>query len=96
MLNYKKRLCFQTIFFNPIALRKAKILSNFGLSECNRVKIGGWFETSVYELSRVDCIMVLRRDQNTESYGKRKKMEKKHVVELSVPYLFSYNSILVT
>ena len=27
------------IFFNPIALRKAKIVYNFGLSECNRVKI---------------------------------------------------------
>ena len=25
-------------FFNPIALRKAKIVYNFGLSECNRVK----------------------------------------------------------
>ena len=25
--------------FNPIALRKAKIVCNFGLSECNRVKI---------------------------------------------------------
>ena len=24
--------------FNPIALRKAKIAYNFGLSECNRVK----------------------------------------------------------
>ena len=24
-------------FFNPIALRKAKIVYNFGLSECNRV-----------------------------------------------------------
>ena len=24
--------------FNPIALRKAKIVFNFGLSECNRVK----------------------------------------------------------
>ena len=24
--------------FNPIALRKAKIVYNFGLSECNRVK----------------------------------------------------------
>ena len=26
------------ILFNPIALRKAKIVYNFGLSECNRVK----------------------------------------------------------
>ena len=26
------------IHFNPIALRKAKIVYNFGLSECNRVK----------------------------------------------------------
>ena len=25
--------------FNPIALRKAKIVYNFGLSECNRVNI---------------------------------------------------------
>ena len=25
-------------YFNPIALRKAKIVYNFGLSDCNRVK----------------------------------------------------------
>ena len=25
-------------FINPIALRKAKVVCNFGLSECNRVK----------------------------------------------------------
>ena len=25
--------------FNPITLRKAKIVHNFGLSECNRVKV---------------------------------------------------------
>ena len=28
--------------FNPIALKKTKIVYNFGLSECNRVKIGGY------------------------------------------------------
>ena len=35
-LNFLKQI---TIFisFNPIALRKAKIVYNFGLSECNRV-----------------------------------------------------------
>ena len=27
-----------TLFLNTIALRKAKIVYNFGLSECNRVK----------------------------------------------------------
>ena len=27
------------IHFNPIALRKAKIVYNFGISECNRVKV---------------------------------------------------------
>ena len=32
-----KVVCF--VLFNPIALRKAKIVCNFGLSECNRVKI---------------------------------------------------------
>ena len=31
-------LLFQMLKFNPIALRKAKIVYNFGLSECNRVK----------------------------------------------------------
>ena len=28
---------FSVIVFNPIALRKAKTLWSFGLSECNRV-----------------------------------------------------------
>ena len=27
------------LYLNPIALRKAKIVYNFGLSECNRVNI---------------------------------------------------------
>ena len=30
---------FTNISFNPIALRKTKIAYNFGLSECNNVKI---------------------------------------------------------
>ena len=30
---------FEKYVFNPIALRKAKIVCNFGLSECNRVRI---------------------------------------------------------
>ena len=29
--------CFVTYIFNTTALRKAKIVHNFGLSECNRV-----------------------------------------------------------
>ena len=28
--------------FNPVALRKAKIAYDFGLSECNRVTSGNW------------------------------------------------------
>ena len=28
-----------SIHFNPIALRKAQIAYNFGLSECNKVKV---------------------------------------------------------
>ena len=31
--------CHGFIDFNPIALRKAKIVYNFGLSVCNRVKM---------------------------------------------------------
>ena len=34
--------------FNPITLRKAKIVYNFGLSECNRVN---YFEQSIINLS---------------------------------------------
>ena len=38
---------FQILPFNPIALRKAKIADNFGLSECNRVKECNHFERAV-------------------------------------------------
>ena len=31
-------------FFNPSALRKAKIVNNFGLSECSKVKSRSHFE----------------------------------------------------
>ena len=31
-----------SVCINPIALRKAKIVYNFGLSECNRVKMNGY------------------------------------------------------
>ena len=34
---YYENKIYLTPFFNPIALRKAKIVYNFGLSECNRV-----------------------------------------------------------
>ena len=35
---YMYVFCMSKILFNPVALRKAKIAYNFGLSECNRVK----------------------------------------------------------
>ena len=38
-------------YFDPLALRKAKIAYNFGLSECSRVKI------SVFKITGVDCNM---------------------------------------
>ena len=36
MVDFLAHICHEGI--NPIALRKAKIVHNFGLSECNRVK----------------------------------------------------------
>ena len=35
--------------FNPVALRKAKIVYNFGLSDCNRVKVSSerWQECKI-------------------------------------------------
>ena len=35
---YEMVMLTKGLLFNPIALRKAKIVYNFGLSECNRVK----------------------------------------------------------
>ena len=35
--NLKPKNCLP--FINPIALRKAKIVYNFGLSECNTIKV---------------------------------------------------------
>ena len=44
--------------FNPIELRKAKIVCNFGLSECNRVKGQNLFYRSkFYPLIRVDTFL---------------------------------------
>ena len=37
------------VMFNPFALRKSKIVYNFGLSECNRVKV------NVYNLGLSEC-----------------------------------------
>ena len=42
--HYTKKVINMFIFylvlcFNPVGLRKAKIVHNFGLSECNRVKV---------------------------------------------------------
>ena len=52
--NVSNKLCYT--FFNPIALRKAKIACNLGFSECNRVNIRRYceIETSVFQISRVD------------------------------------------
>ena len=36
---FNERKASLTILFIPIALRKAKIAYNFGLSECNRVNL---------------------------------------------------------
>ena len=40
-LEMQQHTCTNNLWrcFNPIALRKAKIVYNFGLSECNRVKL---------------------------------------------------------
>ena len=52
------------IHLSPIALRKAKIVCNFGLSECNRVKYGDkhtirflsfWHAVSSYRLYSTTC-----------------------------------------
>ena len=52
---------------NPIALRKAKIVYNFGLSECNRVKLSKNFDT--FQLQVALHLLVYQRysTQNGEN-----------------------------
>ena len=38
-------------YFNPIALRKTKVVYNFGLSECNRIKLP---ETKISQICSED------------------------------------------
>ena len=40
-------------YVNPIALRKAKIVCNFGLSECNRVKVNQYISRAFQHLYMV-------------------------------------------
>ena len=44
-----------TTHFNPVALRKAKIVCNFGLSECNRLKLPHWMQTVAITVSFTLC-----------------------------------------
>ena len=37
--NTVRKLTINFVFSNPIALRKSKIVYNFGFSECNRVNV---------------------------------------------------------
>ena len=38
LLHSERPKLYTILYLNPVALRKAKIVYNFGLSECNRVK----------------------------------------------------------
>ena len=46
-------------FFNPIALRKAKIVCNFGLSECNRVNSKPIFNGFITDGSKQEVMKVI-------------------------------------
>ena len=47
---------------NPIALKKAKIVYNFGLPECNRVKKGGKYENRrVASPGLQVCLFILKK-----------------------------------
>ena len=46
--------------FNPIALRKAKIVYYFGLSECNRVKHKTWVSKLMLLQEALDILSHLR------------------------------------
>ena len=50
--------------FNPIALRKAKIVYNFGLSECNRVKEGIWHNGNMLSHQLGNNYFMICSDEN--------------------------------
>ena len=43
---------FSPLRVNPIALRKAKIVYNFGLSECSRVNVSGFAILTFFTLQK--------------------------------------------
>ena len=54
-----KKLGFHlNLLFNPIALRKAKIVCNFGLSKCNRVNTSVVFQIRFF-VSAAKCLPYL-------------------------------------
>ena len=52
------------IHLNPIALRKAKFVYNFGLSECNRVNVYSSHSMIKDTLLRIHCIAKRCLDTN--------------------------------
>ena len=58
--------------FNPIALRMAKTLWSFGRSECNRVKMGFFFQKqSQKDPSKMEVDFWSILEENPPSYNRR-------------------------
>ena len=56
------------VFFNPIALRKVKIVCNFGLSECTRAKWNHWDVTIVISWNQLSCFSKEKQNFQQQSY----------------------------
>ena len=76
--------------FNPFALRKSKIVYNFGLSECNRVK------TILYSSIHIcnEYFKISGSDSELKPYsGHLLKATDTNVVETASPYVLCIHDI---
>ena len=81
------------IAFNHIALRKANIIYNFGLSECSRVKLGVLkLNITAYEQTQLNCVCYFHffdkflafRGASLTNIEKRTKMKMSEFLNLKV------------
>ena len=69
-------LCINPCLVNPVALRKAKIVYNFGLSECSRVKDYYVFNSNMALDTIIIWVIPNTPPPHTHTKKRKKKKEK--------------------
>ena len=72
-------ICFYCVLgrvvFNPVPPRKAKIVCNFGLSECNRVKLS----SMLHLILQRNFFIYIKKNKTKKKQNKKKTENKKEL-----------------